>query len=48
MLILIAAVFLMGVLNLVFYEYRVAKKPREDHDIFQDWVNKKLTKKYKC
>lgn len=47
MMLLIAAVFLIGVLNLAFYEYRVVKKPRQDHDIFQEWVNKKLTKRYK-
>jgi hypothetical protein len=48
MLLLIAAVVLMGFLNLAFYEFRVQKKPRNDIDITKEWINKKLTKKYKC
>lgn len=45
-LFLIGILILAGVFNIMFYEYRVFKKPN-DFDVFENWVQFKLKQKYK-
>lgn len=43
----IGIIVLGTIFNCAFYEYRVQKQT-QDFDMFQKWINFKLTKKYKC
>jgi len=44
---LIGFITIAMILNIGYYEFRVLK-PKNDMDLLKTWVDKKLTKRYKC